>query len=129
MEDFFHMIVATVLFLLALTIGFAGVRRLKEAMSSSAFAIGDTIAFESNLPIKADYIEGSQIVAMLLKNTEFGIRIVFCDGTSIEIEKDCIDVETVQRVCQADRGASREICMQVRKQQLELDMEQQTGSK
>ena len=26
-------------------------------------------------------------------------------------------------------SASREICMQVRKQQLELDMEQQTGSK
>ena len=25
--------------------------------------------------------------------------------------------------------ASREICMQIRKQQLELDMEQQTGSK
>ena len=27
------------------------------------------------------------------------------------------------------RSASWEICMQVRKQQLELDMEQQTGSK
>ena len=28
-----------------------------------------------------------------------------------------------------ERSASWEICMQVRKQQLELDMEQQTGSK
>ena len=31
--------------------------------------------------------------------------------------------------CQTTRPASWEICMQVRKQQLELDMEQQTGSK
>ena len=31
--------------------------------------------------------------------------------------------------CQTTRPASSEICMQVRKQQLELDMEQQTGSK
>ena len=30
---------------------------------------------------------------------------------------------------QTSRPASREICMQVKKQQLELDMEQQTGSK
>ena len=30
---------------------------------------------------------------------------------------------------QTTLSASREICMQVRKQQLELDMEQQTGSK
>ena len=31
--------------------------------------------------------------------------------------------------CQTTQPASLEICMQVRKQQLELDMEQQTGSK
>ena len=31
--------------------------------------------------------------------------------------------------CQTTRPASWEICMQVKRQQLELDMEQQTGSK
>ena len=32
-------------------------------------------------------------------------------------------------ICYMIPGNSWEICMQVRKQQLELDMEQQTGSK
>ena len=34
-----------------------------------------------------------------------------------------------RREYQTTQPASREICMQVKKQQLELDMEQQTGSK
>ena len=32
-------------------------------------------------------------------------------------------------ICLLQRFSYREICMQVKKQQLELDMEQQTGSK
>ena len=36
---------------------------------------------------------------------------------------------TIYRDYQTTWSASWEICMQVRKQQLELDMEQQTGSK
>ena len=47
---------------------------------------------------------------------------------------DCIDHNKLWKILQemgiADHlTASWEICMQVRKQQLELDMEQQTGSK
>ena len=34
-----------------------------------------------------------------------------------------------QDLHEIELGMSRETCMQVRKQQLELDMEQQTGSK
>ena len=49
---------------------------------------------------------------------------------------DCVDHSRLWRILQ-EKGweyqttwsASWEICMQVRKQQLELDMEQQTGSK
>ena len=43
----------------------------------------------------------------------------------------CRSQQTVENSSrdQNTRPASREICMQVRKQQLELDMEQQTGSK
>ena len=53
------------------------------------------------------------------KAREFQKNIYFC---FINYAKafDCVDLE---------KSASWEICMQVRKQQLELDMEQQTGSK
>ena len=47
---------------------------------------------------------------------------------------DCVDHNNYGKFCkrweyQTTWPASWEICMQVRKQQLELDMEQQTGSK
>ena len=47
---------------------------------------------------------------------------------------DCVDHNTLWKIWkrweyQTTWSASWEICMQVRKQQLELDMEQQTGSK
>ena len=44
---------------------------------------------------------------------------------------DCVDhkLENSSREYQTTWPASWEICMQVRKQQLELAMEQQTGSK
>ena len=47
---------------------------------------------------------------------------------------DCVDHNKLQKILQ-EMGipttwpASRDICMQVKKQQLELDTEQQTGSK
>ena len=47
---------------------------------------------------------------------------------------DCVDHNNCEKFCKRWEyhntwPASWEICMQVRKQQLELDMEQQTGSK
>ena len=47
---------------------------------------------------------------------------------------DCVDHNKLRKILkkwenQTTWSASWEICMQVRKQQLELDMEQQTGSK
>ena len=66
------------------------------------------------------------------KATEFQKNIYFC---FIDYAKafDCGSQQTVERSSrweyQTTWPASWEICMQVRKQQLELDMEQQTGSK
>ena len=64
------------------------------------------------------------------KKESFRKYIYFC---FIEYAKafDCVDhnkLENSERDGNT-RPASWEICMQVRKQQLELDMEQQTGSK
>ena len=60
------------------------------------------------------------------KAREFQKDIYFC---FIEYAKasDCVDDNKLEY--QTTWPASWEICMQVRKQQLELDMEQQTGSK
>ena len=41
----------------------------------------------------------------------------------------CLSELIFDLLCQTTWPASWETCMQVRKQQLELDMEQQTGSK
>ena len=41
----------------------------------------------------------------------------------------CVDHNKLKNSYQSTWPASWEICMQVRKQELELDMEQQTGSK
>ena len=67
------------------------------------------------------------------KAREFQKNIYFC---FIDYAKafDCVDHNKLCKICkrweyQISRPASWEICMQVRKQQLELDMEQQTGSK
>ena len=67
------------------------------------------------------------------KTREFQKNIYFC---FIDYAKafDCVDHSKLWKILK-EMGipttwpASWEICMQVRKQQLELDMEQQTGSK
>ena len=67
------------------------------------------------------------------KAREFQKNIYFC---FIDYAKafDCVDHSKLWKILQemgyqTTLPASWEICMQVRKQQLELDMEQQTGSK
>ena len=67
------------------------------------------------------------------KAREFQKNIYIC---FIDYAKafDCVDHNKLWKILkemeyQTTWPASREICMQVRKQQLELDMEQQTGSK
>ena len=67
------------------------------------------------------------------KAREFQKNIYFC---FIEYAKafDCVDHNKLWKILkemgiQATWPASWEICMQVKKQQIELDMEQQTGSK
>ena len=64
------------------------------------------------------------------KAREFQKNIYFC---LIDYAKafDCVDHNKLWKILKDGNTwpASREICMQVRKQQLELDMEQQTGSK
>ena len=70
---------------------------------------------------------------IIKKAREFQENIYFC---FIDYAKDfdCVDHNKLWKILQEMRipdhlSASWEICMQVRKQQLELDMEQQTGSK
>ena len=71
--------------------------------------------------------------AGLSKKQEFQKNIYFC---FIDYAKtfDCVDHNKLWKILkrweyQTAWPASWEICMQVRKKQLELDMEQQTGSK
>ena len=69
---------------------------------------------------------------IIKKATEFQKNIYFC---FIDYAKafDCVDHNKLWKILrweyQTTWSAPWEICMQVRKQQLELDMEQQTGSK
>ena len=59
------------------------------------------------------------------KQREFQKNIYFC-FTDYAKAFDCVEHN---KIYQTTWPASWEICMQVRKQQLELDSEQQTGSK
>ena len=75
----------------------------------------------------------ANICWIIEKATEFQKNIYFC---FIDYAKDfdCVDHNNCEKFFkrweyQTTWPASWEICMQVRKQQLELDMEQQTGSK
>ena len=70
---------------------------------------------------------------MPASSTEFQKNIYFC---FIDYAKafDCVDHNKLWKILKemgipAHLSASWEICMQVRKQQLELDMDRQTGSK
>ena len=75
----------------------------------------------------------ANICWIIEKTREFQKNIYFC---FIDYAKafDCVDHNKLWKILK-EMGihttwpASWEICMQVRKQQLELDMEQQTGSK
>ena len=66
------------------------------------------------------------------KRREFQKNIYFC-FTDYAKAFDCMDHNKLWKILQEmgipDWPASWETCMQVRKQQLELDMEQQTDSK
>ena len=75
----------------------------------------------------------ASICWIMEKAREFQKNIYFC---FIDYAKafDCMDHNKLWKILkvmeyQATCPASWEICMQVRKQQLELDTEQQTGSK
>ena len=74
----------------------------------------------------------ANIHCIIEKAREFQKNIYFC---FIDYAKafDCVDHNKLWKILkemgQTTWPASWEICMQVRKQQLELDMEQQTGSK
>ena len=71
-----------------------------------------------------------EIANIIEKAREFQKNIYFC---FIDYAKafDCVDHNKLWKILKEmpTWPASWEICMQVRKQQLELDMEQQTGSK
>ena len=74
----------------------------------------------------------ANICWIMEKAGEFQKNIYFC---FIDYAKafDCVDHNKLWKTkrweYQTTLSASWEICMQVKKQQLELDMEQQTGSK
>ena len=75
----------------------------------------------------------ANIRSIMEKAREFQKNIYFC---FIDYAKafDCVDHNKLRKILkemeyQTTWPASWKICMQVRKQQLELDMEQQTGSK
>ena len=90
--------------------------------------------------VQADFRKGrgtrDQIASIhwiMEKARGFQKNIYFC---FIDYEKafDCVDHNKLWKILkqmgnQTTWPASWEICMQVRKQQLELDMDQQTGSK
>ena len=62
---------------------------------------------------------------IIKKAREYQKNIYFCFIDYVKAF-DCVDHNKLEN---SERPASWETCMQVRKQQLELDMEQQTGSK
>ena len=70
---------------------------------------------------------------IIKKAREFRKNIYFCFTDYVKTF-DCVDHNKLWKILKkmgipGTWPASWEICMQVRKQQLELDMEQQTGSK
>ena len=78
-------------------------------------------------------IKFANIRWIIEKTREFQKNIYFC---FIDYAKafDCVDHNKLWKILKEmgipdHRPACCEICMQARKQQLELDMEQQTGSK
>ena len=70
-------------------------------------------------------------LSAIVQQSEHSLALPFF---GIGMKADCVDHNKLWKVLQkmgyqTTLPASREICMQVRKQQLELDMEQQTSSK
>ena len=77
--------------------------------------------------------QSANIRWIIEKAREFQKNICFCFSDYAKTF-DCVDHNKLRKILkemeyQTTWRASWEICMQVRKQQLELDMEQQTGSK
>ena len=73
----------------------------------------------------------ANICWIIRKAREFQENMYFCFIDSAKVF-DCVDHNKLWKILKDGNTrppASWEICMQVRKQQLELDMEQQTGSK
>ena len=75
----------------------------------------------------------ANICWIIQKAREFQKNIYLCFVDYVK-SFDCVDHNKLQKILremgiQTSWPASWETCMQIRKQQLELDMEQQTGSK
>ena len=90
--------------------------------------------------VQAGFIKGREtrdqianICLIIEKSREFQKNIYFC-FIDYANAFDCVDHNKLWKILkdmgiQTTRPTSWETCMQVRKQQLELDMKQQTGSK
>ena len=75
----------------------------------------------------------ANICRIIKKAREFQKNIYFCFTDYVKAF-DCVDHNQLWKILkemeyQTTWPASWDTCMQIRKQQLELDMEQQTGSK
>ena len=80
--------------------------------------------------INLRYTEDTNLMAENEREFQKNIYLCFTDYAKAF---DCVDHKTVENSSRdgntSHLPASWEICMQVKKQQLELDVEQQTGSK
>ena len=102
-------------------VGFREGRRISDQIANICFGISDLAKWYNN------------ICCIIKKPREFQKNIFFC---FIDYAKafDCVDHNKLWKILQemgipSTWPASWEICVQAKKQQLELNMEQQTGSK
>ena len=97
----------------------AGIKIARRNINNLRYADDTTLMAESEEELKS----------LLIKVKEDGEKV----GLKLNIQKTKIMASSPITSWQRDGNtiwpASWEICMQVKKQQLELDMEQQTGSK
>ena len=109
----------------------AGIKISRRNINNLRYADDSTLMAESEEELKSLFMkvkEESEKVGLKLNIQKTKI-MASGSITSWEIDRETVETVSDFIFWGSKITASWEICMQVRKQQLELDMEQQTGSK
>ena len=98
MEEYFHMMIALILFLAAMGICITGNRTLYETIMQKQVIYNDTILFEKSSLEEDEFLSGDAVLAKLFYPADISMQLCQSDRKMETIKKDMVGVCVLQDI-------------------------------